>query len=193
MSQKYSEIGVRALNHIVAACRGEELAIARALCVLGGAARKDELRRQSARRVTFRGDISAAIRSLGGAPALQAGYGALSSSALWRMRWFVAGPHAGDAYAACARAAERTSRAYFTLLERELPSDVRFGLASQFAEVEADREELRRLRWGASPMQMLPSSTFEHSAPALATDQRASDVWNDDGGHLEPPKVLETV
>jgi hypothetical protein len=59
------------------------------------------------------------------------------------------GSHEGDAYSACARASEVAAGAYAKALTFQLPADVTFGVEQQYAEIERDRHELRRLRWGA--------------------------------------------
>jgi uncharacterized protein (TIGR02284 family) len=170
------------------ACRDEVIPLDSAALSLEGSERKRRLRRQSQRRTVFLRDLGTAVIALGGVPANQASTRARLLSELRSVRAVLAGYHLGDAYAACARATEKTEEAYWTALQSELPADVRFGLERQYAEIEVDRDELRRLRWGASPTPMaddLAKQLEDKSVPAKtlpSEDVRALDTWGDEGG-----------
>lgn len=140
-----------ALNRLIVAGCNEALAFAEAARVLRDPVRQRHLRQRVERRSVFRGDLSAAVIALGGQPATGASAWAQALSWGRALRRLVTGPHGGDAYAACVQAAEKSVAAYFVVLDSSLPGDIRFGIEHQYAEVELDRQELRRLRWGASP------------------------------------------
>jgi hypothetical protein len=103
------------------------------------------------------------------------------------------GPHEGDAYSVCARASEVAAGAYATALMRELPADMTFGIERQYAEIEWDRHELRRLRWGAAltplpnPGRRGPPERKSQSAPRKVDEERALGVWSDEGGGAAGP------
>jgi uncharacterized protein (TIGR02284 family) len=134
---------------IVAGCR-EQLVLDEALSAVRGADRRARLSQQSSRRTAFRTDLSKEIVSLGGVPEVHASYGARLSAAARRFRRLITGSNEGDAYAACARATENTAHAYARGLRLTLPVDARLGVETEYREIEQDRGELRRLRWGAS-------------------------------------------
>ena len=179
-----------ALNRLMVACRDEEIPLDSAALRMEGSERKRRLSQQSRRRTTFLRDLGAAVVALGGEPASSASTRARLFNELRSVRAVLAGYHLGDAYAACARATERTEHAYWTALQSELPADVRFGLERQHAEIEVDRDELRRLRWGASPTPM-PDDPTQHAEdrsvpattpPSRTDDERALGTWGDEGG-----------
>lgn len=150
ITQTQSPRNVRsALNRLIIADRDEGLALDAAARVVRGAERRQRLLQQALRRSVFQRDLGAAITGLGGVPAESASYRAKIGSAARRIRQVLTGPHEGDAYASCARAAERTSVAYSRALRSTLPPDVRFGVQRAFSEIEWDCAELRRLRFGA--------------------------------------------
>jgi uncharacterized protein (TIGR02284 family) len=180
-----------ALNRLIIAGRDEIMALDAAAAIVDGAARRTRLREQAKRRVIFQGDLAAAVTALGGAPAQSASSLAKLMARARRVREVMTGPHAGDAYAVCARAAETSLAAYARLLRLGLSADARFGVEGQQAEVERDRSELRHLRWGANPS--MPSA--ERSKPASDAperldsfsgseldDERALEDWTEDGG-----------
>jgi signal transduction histidine kinase len=91
------------------------------------------------------------------------------------------GAHSGDVYAACSRAAGKTLHAYAVALHIGLPSDVRFGLERQYREIEFDYKELRRLRWGATPRDVVETPDTV-TTPPPSSDHDALESWDDDGG-----------
>lgn len=139
------------LNRLIVAGWGESLALEEAIRIVPVADRRGSLPEKAARRRVFRQDLSAAVVALGGVPANGASVAARSRSWARNLRRLVAGPHGGDAYAACARAAENATSEYTRVLRSGLPNDVRFGVERQHAEIDLDCRELRRLRWGATP------------------------------------------
>ncbi len=153
------------------------MALDEAVRIIGRGERSARLVQQSRRRVIFQRDLSAGVVALGGVPATSPSYGARLSYLVWGVRRLLTGPHVGDAYAACAKAAEKTERKYAAALRTGLPGDARFGIERQYVEIELDRKELRRLRWGAS-LSPLPGPALE----SAGGDERALDVWSDDGG-----------
>lgn len=146
----------RGLNRLIVAGWGEVLALEEAIRIVPVADRSGNLPEKAARRRVFRQDLSAAVVALGGVPANGASVTARSRSWARSLRRLVAGPHEGDAYAACARAAECATSEYTRVLRSGLPNDVRFGVERQHAEIDLDCRELRRLRWGASPAPAAP-------------------------------------
>jgi uncharacterized protein (TIGR02284 family) len=144
-----SSVARSALNRLVVACRDEVMALDAAALMARDSECMAQLQQQSRRRAAFRRDLSAGVLALGGVPAKTASYRARLSSALRSLRGFLSVPHQGEAYAACARAAEKTTLAYSTALCLDLPNDVRFSVECQQMEVEFDHRELKRLRWGA--------------------------------------------
>ena len=141
----------RGLNRLIVAGWGESIAFDEALRIVQAPDRQRSLQQQAERRRIFRRDLSGAIVAFGGVPAKRASLRARGLAWARGLRRLVTGPHGGDAYAACADAAERATDEYSRVLRFGLPSDVRFGIERQHAEVELDSRELRRLRWGASP------------------------------------------
>ena len=180
-----------ALNRAIIAGRDEIMVLDAAAGIMDDAERRARLREQAGRRVIFQQDLVAAVRALGGAPAQHAPSSARLMAGVRRVRRLLIGPHAGDAYAVCARAAAKSASAYSRALELRLPADVRYGVERQSAEVENDCSELRRLRWGANPS-TLPRERGEtmlagagRDAARLRTeldDERALEEWTEDGG-----------
>jgi hypothetical protein len=180
-----------ALNRLAVACLDEEAALLADASTIEGE-RGKRLRVQALRREVFRSDLAAGVVALGGAPARVGSYGMTLSAALRSVRKFFVGARRGDAYARSARAAERTARAYSTVLDLELPSDVHFGLERQYVEIEFDRRELRWLRWGGSlgllPApggQGNPARPMPSAGAREAENELALAVWRDDGGRSE--------
>ncbi len=180
-----------ALNRLIVAGRGEIMVLDVGARIVDGTERRARLRQQIERRLVFQRDLANAVTALGGVPATHATSAARIAGVARGVRRLMAGPHEGDAYAACARATERTASAYSQALRLELPADVRFGVEQQDAEVEWDRSELRRLRWGAS-LAPLPSRSVHGqterpngSAPSAIDDARALEVWSEEGGSAQ--------
>lgn len=176
------------LNRLLVADRDERLALDDAAVIVQGAARRSRLSQQVLRRRVFERDLSRAIVALGGLPATATSYRARIAKAARRLRSLLAGPHEGDAYAACARAAVKTSDAYARALRSRLPTDVRFGVQREFSEIEWDRLELGRLRFGALPA-ALPTINAEPNDGVVPSDwvrqqneELALETWSDDGG-----------
>jgi uncharacterized protein (TIGR02284 family) len=186
MSTNSSIIARLALNRLVVACRDEVIPLEQAALALGHGERRARLVQQARRRGIFRRDLCAGVVALGGQPTRTPSYVARLSGALRSVRRSLTGKHVGDAYAACARATEKTAQAYATALRLNLPDDARFGVELQYAEIELDRIELRRLRWGASlsPVPRDRKDTSTSSETADRIDQRALEAWGDDGGQL---------
>jgi hypothetical protein len=139
----------RGLNRLIVAGWGEMVALEEAIRIVPGPDQQGNLRQKLERRRLFRGDVSAAVVALGGVPAKRASLRARGLAWGRGLRRLLIGAHGGDAYAACAHAADRATSEYSRVLRFGLPSDVRFGIERQYAEVELDCRELHRLRWGA--------------------------------------------
>lgn len=137
----------RALNRLIVAGWGEVLAFEEASRIVLAADARRNLREKAARRLVFRSDLSRAVVAFGGVPPTRASR--LARGSVWArsLRRLVTGPHKGDAYAVCVRASERASAKYAHALRSSLPDDIRFGIERQYAEIELDYRELRRLRW----------------------------------------------
>jgi hypothetical protein len=146
----------RGLNRLIVAGCNEILALEEAIRIVPPADRRGSLPEKAARRRVFRRDLDAAVVALGGVPANGPSVSARGRAWARNLRRLVAGPHGGDAYAACASAADSAMTAYTRVLRSGLPNDVRFGVERQQAEVELDCRELRRLRWGASTAPAAP-------------------------------------
>lgn len=178
----------RALNRLIVAGRGEIMGLEAAARIVDGPERRARLHAQRERRVVFQGDLMTAVAARGGVPARHAAMGATLATAARRVRRLLIGPHTGDAYAVCARATETTADAYAKVLTRGLPPDVRFGIEHQYAEIDWDRRELRRLRWGAAPTVLSKRGAPERAEPASASgtaevaDALALEVWSQEGG-----------
>jgi uncharacterized protein (TIGR02284 family) len=176
------------LNRLLVADRDERLALDEAAGIVRGPERRARLSQQGQRRRVFERDLSRAIVALGGVPSTAVSYRARMGKAARKLRSLLSGPHEGDAYAACARAAVRTSDAYARALRSKLPSDVRFGVEREFSEIEWDRLELGRLRFGALPTASpaMNGDANDDAASAArvreSNDGRALGVWSDEGG-----------
>lgn len=150
---------LRRLNRLIVAGWGESLALAEAQRVLPEPDEQRRLARLLERRRTFRLELGKAVVACGGVPAQRASIAAHCLAWARSLRRLVSGPHGGDAYAACARAVERSADAYVRVLGSSLPDEVRSSVERQQAEVELDGGHLRRLRWGAPTR--LPSDASE--------------------------------
>jgi uncharacterized protein (TIGR02284 family) len=177
-----------ALNRVIVAGRGEIMALEAAARILSDSERRERVREQAQRRRVFERDLATAVTGLGGVPAARAAIGASVGAVARRIQELFMGQHTGDAYAVCARATETTATAYAKALTLRLPTDVAFGLARQHAEVEWDRAELRRLRWGASLSPLGRPSPQDNTelpgadSPSELDDARAREVWSNEGG-----------
>ena len=184
------------LNRLLRVSRNEVVVLHAAIGIIDGAERRSRLREQVKRRAIFQRDISAAVVALGGVPTGSASPFARLTAAARGVRERLIGPHEGDAYAACARATEKTAAAYAKALTGALPADVRFGVEQQYAEIECDRSELRRLRWGASPSP-LPGERADTPSLSEPADDRALEGWGEDGGAAGarpgPERVTGTI
>jgi hypothetical protein len=149
MSKSSVKTMQRALNRLAIACHDEVLALDSAATKFAGE-RAARLRQQSSRRGVFLGDLRAAVLALSGIPATGPSYGAKLSGTLRSVAELVMGPHQRAAYVRCARMTARTARACSRALGLDLPTDVRFDLVRQQAEVDFDSQELRWLCWGGS-------------------------------------------
>lgn len=143
---------VRGLNRLIVGGWNETASFDEALSIIRDPVQRQCLRDKRERRRVFREDLSRAVVIWGGVPATGASFGARGLACGRSLRRLAAGLHGGDAYAACARAAEHASRQYAAVLRLTLPLDVRFGIEQQHAEVDRDGAELRRCRWGAQPV-----------------------------------------
>jgi uncharacterized protein (TIGR02284 family) len=189
-TQNSSAGAVRAaLNRLIVAGRDEALALDTAARIVQGTEHRRRLLHQALRRVVFQHDLGAAVVALGGTPAKAASYRARVGDLARAIRRLLAGPHEGDAYATCARATEKTCSAYARVLRSKLPADVRFGIERELSEIECDRRELGRLRFGARPT----ASPTRDAGPEddLASrarlrlersDELALETWSDEGG-----------
>lgn len=139
---------LRRLNRLIVAGWGESLTLAEALRVGPAPSEQRFLERLLGSRTTFRSELGSAVVACGGVPAQGASMGAHCLAWGRSVRRLLSGPHGGDAFAACASAAERTAAAYVRVLGSYLPAQVRSGVERQRAEVELDGGNLRRLRWG---------------------------------------------
>lgn len=174
---------IRQLNRLIVADLDEGLVLDAAARVLHGPARRRRLLHQGLRRSSFRDDLAQAIVALHGVPAKRASFRARASGAARRFRQMLTGGHEGDAYAASARATEKTIAAYHRALRLELPADVRRGVERHLSEIESDSVELNRLRFGAFPAAAPAGRTGVETGEALqGDDARALGAWSDEGG-----------
>src|SRR6478736_1692181 len=178
-----------ALNRLVVADLGEGLVLSAAAVVVQGSDARRRLLHQVLRRSVFEGDLSTAIIALGGRPIRKGSYRAKVMAVARRIRQLLVGGHEGDAYAACARATQKTSAAYIRALRLELPADVRFGVEQELFEIQRDRVELGRLRFGARPASSpvgreRPENGEACDAPqhCARNDEGALGVWSNEGG-----------
>jgi len=181
MSKTAINTGRRALNRLIVACLNEIAALNAAVNVIHRGPGASRLQRQSHRRGVFRQDLVAGVVALRGVPARKTSMLANLRSSMRDLKGLLSGPHEGDAYEACARTTARSARAYSAALALDLPSDMRFGVERQYAEIESDREELRRMRWGAKPS-AFPGRSVENDTES---DRLALASWRDDGGRGE--------
>jgi hypothetical protein len=167
----------------------EVRALQAAVLIVHGEGRQRRMLLQVERRHVFREDLGKAILALGGVPTTSGSFGArLGGAGRW-LKQVLTGGHEGDAYASCAKATENTGGVYARALRTPLPDDVRFGVEQELAEIEWDRRELTRLRFGAPPSRApveLPradgSAPLEARASLERSDERALQTWNDEGG-----------
>jgi hypothetical protein len=187
MSQVSPRVARAVLNRLLIACRNEEGALGRAASALSGE-RRARLRQQASRRLTFQGDLCAGIVALGGRPETGRSPSARLLAAVSAVREgiFTARAGAVSPYAACARATERTERAYAKALRVELPTDVRFGVERQHVEIAFDRKELRWLRHGGSLGRTPGTSIPLRVRDAAQEDEHALQIWAEDGGRPSP-------
>ncbi len=137
-----------ALNRIVASGKHEGVVLREAARSVDGAERQGRLLQQARRRDQFESELRALLVELGG-PSLSSGSALAPLSAWGRALWrALAGPHQGDAYAACALAAESSVAAYTKALAQPLSAELRSGLERELLDVAADAKALGRLRWG---------------------------------------------
>jgi hypothetical protein len=196
MLKRFQRRARQQLNALIVDSHDETLALDEAAGLLRDPERRGWLLGRSVRRLSFRRDLRAGMVSLGAdatAQPAQPSFAAKYSSVLRRLRRFSTGTHEGDAYAVCARAAAKSLQAYGAALELELPDDIRFGLGRHYEEIDADRIELRRLRWGAEPAApVVPPKTIAEIA-ALRTrnweaeEELALDFWIGGGGRSPDP------
>jgi hypothetical protein len=99
-------------------------------------------------RRAFRRTLGDAVVAGGDLPARGASFGARCLSWARSLRRLAIRAHGGDAYAACARAMERSRSEYDGVLRLKLPLDMRRSVEGQRVHVELDAGRLRRLRWG---------------------------------------------
>lgn len=180
-SETRMRVGRSALNHLLVACGAEVAALNEAAGIVQGVGRTSRLRQQADRRAIFMRDVRGGVVTLGGLPARASSSNKLSSS--WRhLKRVLSEPHSGDAYAACARATAKTVHAYAAALDLNLPSDVRFGLERQYRETQSDYEELRRLRFGATPRHVFKSPDMDTSRLTPIGNDHALESSGDDAG-----------
>jgi uncharacterized protein (TIGR02284 family) len=194
MTERLSRHTRRHLNALLVSSYDETLAFDEAAQLLVDPERRTWLKERSLRRRSFRRDLRRGVAALGGTPADCASLSARFRSVLRRLRRFVTGTHEGDAYGTCARAVAASVLAYGVTLQLELPDDIRFGLGRHYVELDADRIELRRLRWGAEPAPPASVPVTAADIEALNTrnwdaaeEERALDSWASEGGRLRVP------
>jgi hypothetical protein len=175
----------RAINRLLVRCRDEIIALSAAAQVISGAEYRLRLQQQARRRAVWCQDLGEGVALLGGVPAKRASRTAELASWLRYLKRVLTGPHAGDAYKACARACEKTARACRAALDVGAPRYVQLVLADWYAEIEIDRKELRRLRWGAMPAPAAPDDqeiTGAARTRADAAPDHALEAFRGDGG-----------
>jgi hypothetical protein len=180
----------RGLNRLIVAGWDECLVFDEAIRLVAQPG-QGSLRQKVERRRVFRRDLSAAVATLGGVSARGGSPGARCRAWLRGGLRLLTGPHEGDAYSVCFRAAENAAAEYSRVLGLGLPADVRFGVERQYAEVTLDCQELRRRRWGASAGPATVRDADPGSQAAVASpsrveprDAQALDTWNNEGGAL---------
>jgi uncharacterized protein (TIGR02284 family) len=158
---------VRALNRLTLACLDEQVALEPAARHMGGE-RAVRLRQQATRRAAFVQDLSAAVVALGGVPRRGASYGAHLAAVFRGVRELATDTNQGDDYAACAAASAKTANAYVETLRLDLPDAARIDIERQYADIDFDNTDLRRMRWGASTSRVATTdgAASDTSAPA---------------------------
>lgn len=151
MSKRSSRRARRNLNRLIVSSYDETLSLDEASGSLRDPERRGWLNSRRLRRLSFRRDLAAAVVNLGGAPACGPSLVARYCSGVRRLRQWLSRGDEADVYGVCARAAEKSVLAYARTLTVELPDDISLDLARHYEEIEADRIELRRLRWAAEP------------------------------------------
>jgi uncharacterized protein (TIGR02284 family) len=149
MSQVSQRVARAVLYRLLVVCQVEERALGRAASRLRGE-RRNRLRQQASRRLTFQTDLRTSIVALGGR--LETGRSLTDRlrAAARGVRERLTATREQNPYSDCARATERTESAYAKALRMTLPSDVHSDVERQHAEVELDRKELQWLRHGGS-------------------------------------------
>jgi hypothetical protein len=138
----------RGLNRLIVASWGESLTLDEAMRVTHDTDQRRSLDQLLDQRRAFRRTLGDAVVAGGDLPARGASFGARCLSWARSLRRLASGAHGGDAYAACARAMERSRSEYDGVLHLKLPLDMRRSVEGQRVHVELDAGRLRRLRWG---------------------------------------------
>lgn len=123
------------------------MALEAAALTVGGERRR-RLEHQVSRRVLFQADLARVVVALGAVPAKRGSPGGRLTNALHIARSFLVRSRRVELYDACARATDKTARAYVGVLQTNLNGELRRAVERQYDEVELDRQELRWLRWG---------------------------------------------
>lgn len=136
------------INGLIVACTDDVLAQTAAGRVMVSAQGRKNLSAMSGRRDAFITALTAEVVRLKGTPARGGSLSVGVRASLHRLRATMFGANPGDEYGVCARVEARTERAYAKALLTTLPDPVRRLLEAQHAEIDGDREELRRLCFG---------------------------------------------
>jgi uncharacterized protein (TIGR02284 family) len=134
------------MNRLIVACRDDARALGRTAAVVGDPERRKRLLAQSRRRRAFIEELSGEVTSAGGTPAAFGSIFAALGSSVAFLRDAVAGAHQGDAYAGCARTAQRSQKAYARAAAQGLPSRLIPLVDAQAREISESCDELTRLR-----------------------------------------------
>jgi uncharacterized protein (TIGR02284 family) len=137
------------LNRLLVAARDESIALHEAVRYVEGTEARRWLLQLALRRDAVQRDLANDVVNLGGAPERALSFRARWGSWQRAVSRLLLGPHQGDAYDCCARAAARTSRAYSAAIDSSSTDQVRQRLERELVEVNRDCDQLRNLRWGA--------------------------------------------
>lgn len=140
----------RGLNRLIVASWGESLTLDEAMRFEHDADQQRGIEQHLEQRRAFRLALGDAVATRRGLPAEGASFAARCLSWARSLRRLASGAHAGDAYAACSRATERTRSEYDGVLLLSLPPDLRLSIERQRAQLDLDAGKLRRLRWGVN-------------------------------------------
>ena len=134
-----------ALNELIRGCQADAVLLEVAATVVDDPSERARILEMSRRRTGFVGELSEAIRGLGGTPVRAGSLLARARTLLLRVRAVAMGVREQEAYGVCAGALAATESEYADTLAAGLPESGASVVARQHLEITRDRAGLRRL------------------------------------------------